>query len=116
MNILSNAPRHLRSHLHVTLQPHTILGAEEHTLYLLSPKQTSESRWRFAVLYQNQMVLIGKHVKTRDIGRVEALRRYGVKSQEVRGEQMPKVKTPKATKVKPSIEDQLATALKGDAA
>ncbi len=110
MNVWTNAPRHLRSHLHCTLQPHTLQGAEEHTLYLLSPTQTGCKAWRFAVLYHNEMVLIGKPVKSRDVGRREGVARYGYKAQEVRGNAMPKApKQPKAAK--PSYKERVAAAL-----
>ena len=86
MQVVSNAPRHLRSYLVRSLKPHTLKGVEEHTLYLLSPKQVSGKLWRFAVYYLGQYIIIGKGVATRDVGRVQGMARYYVKAQEIRGD------------------------------
>ena len=109
MHVVSNAPRHLRSYLVRSLKPHTIKGVEEHTLYLLSPKQTGCKLWRFAVYYLGQYIIIGKGVATRDIGRAQGVARYYVKAQEIRGDG---VRVAKHTKQpKSNYKERVAAAL-----
>ena len=109
MQVVSNAPRHLRSYLVRSLKPHTLKGVEEHTLYLLSPKQVSGKLWRFAVYYLGQYIIIGKGVATRDVGRVQGMARYYVKAQEIRGDGVRVAKQPVASK--PSYKERVAAAL-----
>jgi hypothetical protein len=92
-----------------TLKPHTLKGVEEHTLYLLSPKQTGCKLWRFAVYYLGQYIIIGKGVGTRDIGRAQGTARYYVKAQEIRGDGVRVAKPTKPTK--PSYSERVAAAL-----
>jgi hypothetical protein len=115
LNVNLSAPRHLRSHLVRTLLPHTVAGAEEHTLYLLSPKQSGKA-WRFAILYHGELVTIGKPLASREVGRKEGTARYGYKAQEIRGETMPKPKDKPTTATKPSYKKRVAKALAGEAA
>lgn len=66
--VVRNAARKLRSILHG-------LGGK---VYLLSPKQTGGKLWRFAYAYQGHLILVGKGVANRTIGR-NAVDRFGSK-------------------------------------
>jgi hypothetical protein len=77
LKVRCNAPRYMRSYLHRTL-------GEERKLYLLSPAQCGDTLWRFAVAYHGAFVLLGKGVANRDVGRVEGVKRYGVRASEYR--------------------------------
>ena len=85
MNVNTLAPRSLRKRLVENLKPHTQIGREEFTLYLLSPAQVGDgTSWRYAVYHNNEFVVIGYDEPTREAGRQQAELRFGVKAQEVR--------------------------------
>ena len=79
MNIVSNADRRLRSHLHATINV-----VPDRKLYLLSPQQSKDKLWRFAIYHNNSFVLLGKGVASRDVGRSVSMNRFGVKAIEYR--------------------------------
>ena len=78
-NIVFNAPRSLRSHLHRTL-------GGENKLFLLSPKQSGDKKgkWRFATLHHGSLIVLGKGCATREHARTEAPNGFSVKATEVR--------------------------------
>lgn len=78
MNYVHNASRQLRSHLR------SILGGDQ-KLYILSPKQTGRVGWWYATIHHGRMIRLGKKpAATRDIGRAEAVNRFGVTARELR--------------------------------
>ena len=83
-NVVRNAPRTLRSHLHRGLD-------KTHKLFLLSPKQAGDKLWRFAALHEGTTVLLGKGVVSRDVGRAVAINRFGVKATELKAKKDKKV-------------------------
>lgn len=78
MKYSKSTPRHLRSYLVRTID------REERPLWLLSPKHTGDKLWRFAINHNGVMILVGKGVANRDIGRIEAVKRFGCKAKEIK--------------------------------
>ena len=76
MKCIRNAPRHLRSYLHRTLA--------NRQLWLLSPKDTGDNLWRFAVIFGGAYVLLFKGIEKRDVARVESVKRFGMKAKEIK--------------------------------
>ena len=69
-NIVRNAPRHLRSHVH------NLIGKTT-PLFLLSPAESGDTMWRYGVQYLGQMILIGKGVRTCKLAEGTAKNRFG---------------------------------------
>ncbi len=69
-NVVRNAPRHLRSHVH------NLIGKTT-PLWLLSPAECGDTLWRYAVQYLGNMVLIGKGVRTCKLAESTARNRFG---------------------------------------
>jgi hypothetical protein len=78
MNVIRNAPRHLRSYLHRTLDK------ENRPLWLLSPKDTGDKLWRFGVIYGGKMILLFKGIAKRDDAREHAKRVFGMTAKEIK--------------------------------
>ena len=78
MNIVTNTPRHLRS------QYRRDLTAGKHKLYVVSPKITSLRNWRYGILVGGDMHILKAELPSRDFGRQDSERRFGVKAVEYR--------------------------------
>lgn len=73
MKIVLNAPRYVRSFLR-----HTI---KQRPLFIIKV----DEQWRFAVLYQGEYIVIGQPLRTRQLARTEAVKRYGIKAKAISG-------------------------------
>lgn len=70
MNVISNTPRHFRSHLSLLAQVGSL------AVHAISPAMSGRSQWHFGVIHDGAYHIIGKGVAGRDTLRVESHRRY----------------------------------------
>ena len=68
MKIVRNAPRNLRSHLHRIASK----------LFILTPALAGDTSYRYAVIHDGALILIGKGVKSEAVAKAEAVNRFGL--------------------------------------